>query len=702
MDFAGLDPVKTRIRNWLFRLLGKDPEAVVVSFCSGEESLAHAMCDEIQRLEPGRRHFQVHAGESFRAIRKRFQGYRIGLATVLFTGDPAYRSLRLAALLLAPRKILAYNARLERHHLSLQSPIASWLFLRGVPLDRIFLRPRWLVPDFFKGTNDRTVRLEGHRVIDGRAGRPARRSVAVLTPYFPYPLAHGGAVRMFHLLRETAKEFDVVLYAFTEGEIADADLRPILEFVTRVYLVPKPRYREPRWSTVTPPEVCEYQSPEMSALLRTRQTSLLQVEYTYLAGYGGDVLVEHDVTFDLYAQVRARRRTLAAAWDYWRWRRYETRAVRRFRRVAVMSQKDHALLGIEHARVIENGVDLDRFQPRPETPGRRILFIGSFRHFPNIVAFRFLTEEILPLVPGVEVTVVAGPEPWLHWRHYTGTLPPPARKNIQIREFVADVRPLYVEANVVAVPTLESAGTNVKVLEALAMERAVVSTASGCAGLGLKHGETVWVGDTAADFALGLRTLLNDDAMRSRIARSGRAHAERHFDWRAIGARQRAIFRELLGDPVSVRAATSADLPAIASIQAASPEASRWDPASYLDHDCRVAIIGGSVVGFLVSRETAPATAAAPAEREILNLAVDPSRRRQGIARRLLEAALENPETAWFLEVRESNAAALNLYKGLGFEASGRRDAYYDNPLEAAIVMRKFSCYRHDAQLAVP
>jgi polysaccharide biosynthesis protein PslH len=683
--------VKTQIKRWLFRLLGKDPEAVIVSFCSGEEHLARAMCEEIQRLEPGRRHFQVVPGESFRAIRQRFRGYRIGLAPVLFTDDASYRSLRLAAFLMAPGKILAYNSRLERHHLSLKSPMASWLFLRGVPLDRIFLRPGWLVPDMFKTPNNRTVRPSGHRIVEGRSHRRQRRSVAVLTPYFPYPLSHGGAVRMFHLLRETAREFDVVLYAFTEGDIADADLRPVLEFVTRVVLVPKPRYREPRWSTFAPPEVCEYQSPEMRALLGARQTNLLQIEYTYLADYGGDVLVEHDITFDLYAQVRARQKTLGAAWDHWRWRRYETRAVRRFRRVAVMSPKDQELLGIEHARVIENGVDLARFQPQPETPGRRILFIGSFRHFPNIVAFRFLTEKILKLVSGVEVTVVAGPEPWLHWRHYTGTLPPPVRENIRILEFVADVRPLYVQANVVAVPTLESAGTNVKVLEALAMERAVISTASGCAGLGLTHAETVWIGDTAGDFAQGIRMLLDDDAMRARIARAGRAHVEQHFDWRTIGVRQRAVYRELLGDPVTTRAATSDDLAAIASIQAASPEASHWDTQNYLGHDCSVAIVGESIAGFLVWRQTAPD------EREILNLAVDPSRRRQGIARRLLEGAILSSGAAWFLEVRESNTAALSLYKGLGFEVNGRREAYYHDPPEAAIVLKIFSCYCHGA-----
>ena len=174
----------------------------------------------------------------------------------------------------------------------------------------------------------------------------------------------------------------------------------------------------------------------MLALWRAREADVAQVEYTYLAPYGGDVLVEHDVTFDLYAQIRARRKTFSAWWDWWRWHRFEINAVRQFRSVVVMSEKDRALLGV--GTVIENGVDLARFTPQPETPGSKVLFIGSFRHFPNIVAFRFLTEEILPLVPKVELTVVAGPDAWLHWTHYTGRLRPPG----DILEFVADVRPL--------------------------------------------------------------------------------------------------------------------------------------------------------------------------------------------------------------------------------------------------------------------
>ena len=156
--------------------------------------------------------------------------------------------------------------------------------------------------------------------------------MAVLSPYFPYPLAHGGAVRIYNLLREMAREFDVELFAFTDSD-AEPEAAPLLEFCARVVLVRKPRYREPRWSTLLPPEVHEFRSPAMRQRTCRREAprfgfELLQVEYTQLAEYGGDVLVEHDVTFDLFAQVRRRERTLAAWWDWFRWRRFETRAVR--------------------------------------------------------------------------------------------------------------------------------------------------------------------------------------------------------------------------------------------------------------------------------------------------------------------------------------------------------------------------------------
>jgi [ribosomal protein S18]-alanine N-acetyltransferase len=136
---------------------------------------------------------------------------------------------------------------------------------------------------------------------------------------------------------------------------------------------------------------------------------------------------------------------------------------------------------------------------------------------------------------------------------------------------------------------------------------------------------------------------------------------------------------------VNIRPATAEDLLAIAAIQAASPEAAQWDPASYLDHDCRVAVAGGLVLGFLVVRQTTSG------ENEILNLAVDPAARRAGVARGLLGDALARARGRWFLEVRASNAAGLRLYEAAGFERAGRRPGYYREPSEEAIVMSFFS-----------
>jgi len=133
---------------------------------------------------------------------------------------------------------------------------------------------------------------------------------------------------------------------------------------------------------------------------------------------------------------------------------------------------------------------------------------------------------------------------------------------------------------------------------------------------------------------------------------------------------------------MTVRSATAEDLAAIAAIQEASPEASQWEPASYLDYECSVVTGGGRVLGFLVVRQIAAD------EREILNLAVDPAERRRGVARKLLETELRRAKTQWFLEVRASNSSAIKLYESAGFRGAGRRESYYKNPVESGIVLQ--------------
>ena len=136
----------------------------------------------------------------------------------------------------------------------------------------------------------------------------------------------------------------------------------------------------------------------------------------------------------------------------------------------------------------------------------------------------------------------------------------------------------------------------------------------------------------------------------------------------------------------AIRRGGAADLPAVDAIQRRSPEASQWNPESYLQYDFFVAIEDGTVAGFVSVR------AIGPEEYEILNLAVAPEWRRRGVAHRLLSTWLEGVSGDVFLEVRESNLGAQKFYKSLGFQQVTYRSNYYQDPPEAAIVMKFHSC----------
>ena len=141
---------------------------------------------------------------------------------------------------------------------------------------------------------------------------------------------------------------------------------------------------------------------------------------------------------------------------------------------------------------------------------------------------------------------------------------------------------------------------------------------------------------------------------------------------------------------IKLRPGRPADLDEIRTIQECSPEAARWKPEDYLVYQVLVAVDevaadDATVAGFLVWRE------AGPGEAEILNLAVAPGYRRRGIATMLLNTVILQGPDVFYLEVRESNRAALEFYAKLGFESVGKRPKYYYDPPEAAVVMKFFS-----------
>lgn len=145
---------------------------------------------------------------------------------------------------------------------------------------------------------------------------------------------------------------------------------------------------------------------------------------------------------------------------------------------------------------------------------------------------------------------------------------------------------------------------------------------------------------------------------------------------------------EVARSEINLRRATEGDGSRLEEIERSCFDDCPWDAASILNDECWVAEINGIVAGFLVTRELIPGDAGVEGEREILNLAVAPDWRKRGVAQALLQHELRNSATR-FLEVRESNLAARNLYRQMGFEEIGERGDYYQNPVESAIVMKR-------------
>ena len=121
-----------------------------------------------------------------------------------------------------------------------------------------------------------------------------------------------------------------------------------------------------------------------------------------------------------------------------------------------------------------------------------------------------------------------------------------AQPNVEVEGYVGDVRPAYERAALVLAPLVASAGTNIKVLEAMAMGKAVVSTPAGVNGLDLAAGEDFLLVETADQMANAIERLLASDAERRQIEAAARRRVERDYGWDAIALKQRALYSELI------------------------------------------------------------------------------------------------------------------------------------------------------------
>lgn len=423
--------------------------------------------------------------------------------------------------------------------------------------EMLFVKHLYLDPELQRLASEAPLLSRGNIAFRPDLAQPFRPvpRVLVVAPYLPFPLSHGGAVRIYNLCKSLADKVDFIFIGFRE--VTDTvDYEELHTIFRQVYVVDRDEINS---NPVLPKQVNHYETSGMRALIaavaKEQSIDLLQIEYTDLAAYREAVpdrpaiLVEHDITYTLHRQFSERDPSPPVVEEYERWRTFETERLRAFDSVFVMSSQDQdeaVKSGANRQRtyVIPNGVDLKRFRALPPASVPReteieIFYVGSFRHLPNYLGFEELRGKIMPLVwekfPHAILRVVAGPDHEKHWRTaLQGAAIPHLDPRIVIHGFVSDLLPLYQTAHIVAVPLPLSAGTNIKVMEALSCQRAVVTTPVGAQGLGLRNEVDALICGLGEEFADALCCLIENPAMRDSIARQGRNTAEARFSWDAI------------------------------------------------------------------------------------------------------------------------------------------------------------------------
>lgn len=224
--------------------------------------------------------------------------------------------------------------------------------------------------------------------------------------------------------------------------------------------------------------------------------------------------------------------------EYLKMRRFESRRCRRFDHVVTVSSVDREFFSrfvpSSQLSVLPTGVDLEYFHPAdvPEKP-LTLVFTGSMDWLANEDAILFFADRILPILlrskPGLTLTVV-GRNPTERLRRLALLNP-----HIRLTGTVSDVRPYVNEAAVYVLPLQVGSGTRLKVFEAMAMGKAIVSTQVGVEGLPVVAGEHLVIADEPNAFAEAVLRLLDDASLRQGLGQAARRLVEGGYGWSEVG-----------------------------------------------------------------------------------------------------------------------------------------------------------------------
>ena len=385
--------------------------------------------------------------------------------------------------------------------------------------------------------------------------KPDRLSVLFVSPYPIYPPTHGGGVFMYQTICELAKLVDLHLIVLLDWEReleAHQALRPMvksMEFLIRW---------EPTRKVLGSPQphaVHEFDIPDLRYLIDKQimlhQIDVLQLEYTVLGQYCGQyrqipsILFEHDVYFQSISRgfpfITNPFKKVQHAWEYLRAIRYELGMLPTADRVQVCSRENSEFLESYLPKLkgriddsLRAGIDTAQYDFRPD--GREpdtVLFLGSFRHLPNLEALDWFLKNVWDRVlaerPTTRLLLIGSDPPPAH--SLASTL-----RNVELIGFVPDVKDCLARYQVFICPILSGSGVRVKLLEAFAAGIPTVSTRLGAEGLATEDGVICGLADAPEDFVAWIIRLLHDPQEAADIARRARAYVEEHRDIRKMTA----------------------------------------------------------------------------------------------------------------------------------------------------------------------
>jgi len=228
---------------------------------------------------------------------------------------------------------------------------------------------------------------------------------------------------------------------------------------------------------------------------------------------------------------------------------WEPRYAEKFDRSATVSEADRQLLLKAnprlHVDIIPNGVDTENFQPLPlpdEKAMPSLMFIGNMGYPPCVDAALYFCKEIFPLIrrkiPTAEFWIVGrSPRPEVLELDGDG---------VHVTGQVEGVIPYYQQSTICVVPLRAGGGTRLKILEAMALGRPVVSTTIGCEGLEVVDGQNILIADTPEQFTEKVMRLFNDKELYRSISTNGRRLVETSYGWDKISERLMEVYKEML------------------------------------------------------------------------------------------------------------------------------------------------------------